>query len=264
MTPLPIDDKLLVAFADGELDPATAQQVAARLAEDPGLGERVASFRRTGDLLRAALSDGAYAALPPPLAANARRLVLGAPTGRREKRYLAPLAAGIVGLMIGAGAMLATGHPPFAAVSAGDRMAQVLRDVGEYHAAFAAETDHLVEIPATGRDELEAWLGARVGLDFRIPDLTARRLAFAGGRMLVVDGKPVAQLMYTDPSGARIALCVTANRGIAAGQPRTIEADGIRLIGRSRGQHLYIVAGPAADAGLETLADDLPALLARS
>ena len=112
--------------------------------------------------------------------------------------------------------------------------------------------------------ELEAWLGARVGLDFRIPDLSARRLAFAGGRMLVVDGKPVAQLMYTDPSGARIALCVTASRGIDAVAPRAVEADGVKLIGRSRGRHLFIVAGPTGDPDLETLAEDLPALLARS
>jgi anti-sigma factor RsiW len=277
MSRLPIDDKLLVAYADGELDPGTAAALEARLAEDTALAERLAMFRRTAELIRAALCDGPYAELPQPVAERARRLIDGRAVDPRAvarravpgrslpRRTVMPVAAGLLGLALGIGVTWLADPRPFAPQGA-DTITAVLRDVAEYHAVFAAEHEHLVEIPAARSAELESWLGQRVGLHFRVPDLAGRGLAFAGGRMLVVDGRPVAQLMYTAPSGARVALCFTAaGDGPADGAAdSSIEQDGVRLVGRRQGGHLFIVAGPAGDRDLDGLARDLPTLLSRS
>ena len=46
-------DSMLVAYVDGELDPATAQKVEALLATDARASERVRVFRETAAMLRA-------------------------------------------------------------------------------------------------------------------------------------------------------------------------------------------------------------------
>ncbi|MFO1056708.1 MAG: hypothetical protein U1E53_07030 [Dongiaceae bacterium] len=263
MSRLPIDDKLLVAYADGELDSATAAALEARLAEDEALAERLAMFRRTTELVRAALSGGPYVELPRAVAERARRLIDRRQAQRRGRlgRALVPVAAGLFGLVLGIGVTFLADPRPFALRGA-DPLTGLLREVAEYHAVYAAEREHLVEVPAARAADLEAWLGARVGLPFRVPDLSGRGLAFAGGRMLVVDGRPVAQLMYTAASGERVALCFTAAGGDRA--EGTVVQDGVRLIGRREGGHLFIVAGPAGDGHLDGLARDLPGLLSRS
>jgi anti-sigma factor RsiW len=267
MRRLPIDDRLLVAYADGELDAATAAMVEAQLALEPALAGRLAMLRRTAGLLRDALSDGPYVELPPAVAERARALL-----ARRRLalagRWLAPMAAGLAGLLIGIGAMSLAQLDPGAreapdSDSMSDSMTEQLREVAEYHLVFATEREHLVEIPAERAGELERWLGARVGLAFHVPDLSSRGLVFVGGRMLPVDGRPAAQLMYITRSGARVALCFTA---LAAGAPsrQVIVQDGVRLVGHREGGRLYVVAGPAGEPGLDGLARELPELLRRS
>ena len=58
-------DSLLVAYVDGELDAATAQEVEALLASDPQALQRVEMFRETAALLRAAFDDRFYAGKRP-------------------------------------------------------------------------------------------------------------------------------------------------------------------------------------------------------
>ena len=56
MGTLPVVDTLLVAYVDGELDAATHQRIADLVEQEPAVRARVAMFRRSCDLLRAALS----------------------------------------------------------------------------------------------------------------------------------------------------------------------------------------------------------------
>jgi hypothetical protein len=63
-----MDDETLMAYADGELDPATAAQVAAAAATDRDVAARIEMFRRT----RAALA--AHRSAPPLPDAMAERL----------------------------------------------------------------------------------------------------------------------------------------------------------------------------------------------
>ena len=80
--------------------------------------------------------------------------------------------------------------------------------VAQYHRVYAREQRHLVEVPAAETPHIEAWLGKRLELPFKVPDLSAFGLTFQGARMLVINGQPVAQLVYLPPGGRAFALCV--------------------------------------------------------
>src|SRR4030095_7475550 len=66
----------------------------------------------------------------------------------------------------------------------------------------------LVEVSAEETPHIEQWLGQRLGLAVKVPALSSFGLTFKGPRMLVVNGAPVAQLVYLPPDGRAFALCV--------------------------------------------------------
>lgn len=92
MTGSEFDDATLMAFADGELDPALAARVAAVVAQDPAAAARVALFRDT----RAVLRDAAARPLDPlpdALMARVRAALDKAGTAAPAPARVVPLAA---------------------------------------------------------------------------------------------------------------------------------------------------------------------------
>ena len=84
-----------------------------------------------------------------------------------------------------------------------------IMQVAQYHKIYAREQRHLVEVPAEETPHIEQWLGKRLDdLAFKVPDLSAFGLTFKGARMLVVNGAPVAQLVYLPADGRAVALCI--------------------------------------------------------
>lgn len=100
-------DEMLMAFADGELDTATAAAVAKAVAASPELARRVEAFRETRRVAKSALGS-VGARVPDPLAAKILRGNVG---GQRTMARFAPsqwalaasiaLVAGIGGILIG-------------------------------------------------------------------------------------------------------------------------------------------------------------------
>jgi len=84
-----------------------------------------------------------------------------------------------------------------------------IMQVAQYHKIYAREQRHLVEVSADETPHIEQWLGKRLDdLAFKVPDLRAFGLTFKGARMLVVNGAPVAQLVYLPADGRAVALCI--------------------------------------------------------
>jgi len=84
-----------------------------------------------------------------------------------------------------------------------------IMQVAQYHKIYAREQRHLVEVPADDTPHIEQWLGKRLDdLAFKVPDLSSFGLTFKGARMLVVNGAPVAQLVYLPADGRAVALCI--------------------------------------------------------
>ncbi len=287
MEPQAIDDTLLVSFADGELDPVTEQLVAEQVSADPVLAARVEMFRRTAIQLRAALSSPDQLRVPDALLANVSRLIDGKTPVRRDvfpgpqtgkgllgrrpdraSRFARSLwlpaaaAAAVAGFMLG-GANLAR-YMPFGGGASGAAVAHVLEEVADYHGVFALEQEHLVEVRADRKAHIESWLGSRVKLAFQVPDLAGYDLTFQGARMLAVDRRPVAQLIYTGKDGVPVALCIALAEEDTRVALQGREDGETMLYGRGEGRHIFIVAGPRGNASLRAIAEAMPALLRRS
>ena len=242
-------DALLVAYADGELDETSMAEVETYLAMTPEAQRTLAIYRETAALLRAAFPESRYARgdvqQDNPLIRPAQKR-----RGLRLPQYTWAVAAALVMGVIGyaAGAFW-----PGLVESRRDR---ILDEVAQYHSIYSRETVHLVEVPATQEDHLKAWLGKRVNASLVIPNFNQDGLTFAGGRLVVLDGEPVAELMYTRPTGLPIALCILYH----VGQPSTIAMErrgNLNLATWNDGSHSYFVVGeadPATIQGLATLA----------
>jgi anti-sigma factor RsiW len=120
--------------------------------------------------------------------------------------------------------------------------AELIEEVAGYHGVYARETKHLVEVPANQRDELISWMSDRLGRKLVIPDLSGDGLTFSGGRMLVVNHRPVAQLLYTRPGGLPVGVCITRLPDEQA--PMSVDdRDGLRLASWAQGGYGYIIVG---------------------
>jgi anti-sigma factor RsiW len=85
-----IDDQMLMAFADGELSGEAAERVAAAVAADPALAERVARHRAQRAALAEAFAPVLDEPVPPALAAAADRRVVGLDEARARREARRP------------------------------------------------------------------------------------------------------------------------------------------------------------------------------
>jgi anti-sigma factor RsiW len=130
----------------------------------------------------------------------------------------------------------------------------LLDEISTYHLVYGRETEHLVEVPASRREELSAWLGDRLGRNLVIPELSTTRFTFAGGRMLVVEGKPVAQLLYTRAGSFPLGVCVTTSSKVAV--PVQVDRrNGLDLAWWRDGAYVYVIVGTVPEAEARDLAD---------
>lgn len=112
MTGSEFDDATLMAFADGELDPALAARVAAVVAQAPAAAARVALFRDTRAVLRAAAARP-LDPVPDALMARVRATLDSAGAATPAPARVVPLAAHrprrIPAMALAAGLALAVG-----------------------------------------------------------------------------------------------------------------------------------------------------------
>jgi anti-sigma factor RsiW len=235
-------NSLLVAYADGELEAELAQKAERLIVTDPQALATVEMFRDTAALLRAACAEEFYR--PGVVFLSAASGSTGRP-GRLYGLVLAlSLATAIVGF--GGGALWAGGKS--------SPRAELLAEVAENHAIYSREKRHLVEVPAEEVEHLKAWLGQRLARNLDVPDLTAAGLHFAGGRMIIVDGRPVGQLMYTRHEGLPIGICLT--RMSDRPSPINVEQRGaLQLASWDDGSYRYVVVGEMDDDAIRDIAE---------
>lgn len=113
-----VTDEMLMAYVDGELDPATHREVERALAADDGLRSRAESFRASRSLAREAFAD--MMARPVPdrlmkLLSTEERPAARAVSWWRSQWAMVPLAAtlavgaGLGGFLLGQGQLPAAG-----------------------------------------------------------------------------------------------------------------------------------------------------------
>ncbi len=73
---------------------------------------------------------------------------------------------------------------------------------------YTSEVRHPVEVRADEKDHLVTWLGKRLGHKLAAPDLSRLGFSLVGGRLVPVNGKAGALLMYEDATGKRLTIMV--------------------------------------------------------
>jgi len=252
----------LSAYLDGELDAADAQMIESLLESDPAVQAELDALMAADALAQEQFDALLRDPVPLSLAQKIKSTPVGIAPARPASRPIwGAVAAGLALFIVGGmgGFFLKDQTSPGATVVAN---AGWLADIADYHAIYASQQRHLVEVPAAESAHLVKWLGSTVGVQFSIPDLSEFGLTFEGGRLLVANGKPVAQLMYRQPDGVVIALCLQS--GMNGG---TMPAPGFKqqtikgfdfVSWKSDGVN-YVVIGPGGKSGLA----DIAALAAR-
>lgn len=197
MTPRPIDDTLLHAFVDGDLDDVTRGEVQQWLDSHPEDLARVRAFVEQRALLHATFDKVLEEPIPTRLLQAAR--------GQPRRSPWWQLAAAVALLAIGAGGgwMARDRLVPTPLAAAAPGFAERAIDA---FVIYTAEVRHPVEVPASEEEHLVRWLSRKLGKPINLPDLSSVGFHLVGGRLLPDDGKPAAQFMYEDASKRRVTL----------------------------------------------------------
>ncbi|MFK7752412.1 MAG: anti-sigma factor [Sedimentitalea sp.] len=241
----------LSAYLDGELDAVEAEKIETLLASDPEVQAELDALIEADVMAQEQFEEHLRAPVPLHLAQQIRATEIDVKPAPVRRPIWGSLAAGLAVFVIGgAGGYLLQDriNPP--------QTAGWLADIADYHAVYASQGRHLVEVGADESDHIQAWLGKTIGTPFTIPDLSDFDLTFEGGRLLVANGKPVAQLMYRLPDGTVIALCLQRSAAPATGAPsfnnRTI--NGFDFVSWRAGDAAYVVIGPGGQPNLDAIA----------
>jgi anti-sigma factor (TIGR02949 family) len=203
---------LISALVDGELTVDEVAAIRGHLDQCPDcaarhrMEARLKAFLATraadvqappdlGDRVRAALSREAL----PPLRAQAPMETLGQ-RARRQWLPLSVIGAALVGMTV----MWITLETRNATRGASPFM----ETLASIH--YAATQAGIFQVRTQDPDELAAWLTVHVGHPVTVPVLSRLGMTPAGGRVVEIDGKPVAMALYRDYEGDQPDLTVMA------------------------------------------------------
>jgi anti-sigma factor RsiW len=245
----PQGDDRLVAYLDGELETAERRAVEAWLAADTMAAARMAALARTGQLLRLAFDNVIREPLPDRLIAAARGEIGAAASPvvslarqragerwapMRRWRVALPIAASIVGLVAGGSAAFLGVDRVFAPGASGAAQPAIeaaaandvwLDTAAGYFKLFVNTGDYaLVDVPASGdpREALQK-ISQSLPQAVRLPDLKPWGLAFRGARLVLIGGRPAAQLIYTTDNKAIGPLTLIIGSSRQPDIPRTFD-----------------------------------------
>ena len=221
-------DDRLIAYLDGELDASERREIEAWLDADPAARDKLAAFAESAALVRSAFDEVMHEPVPERLIAVARgespsakpsAQVLpfkragsgGAPAGR-SWWFGVPLAASLCGMLLGgsvaylsvAKLLPATlgGKQPGVEMAAADNL-WLDNAAGYFKLAASGGDGALIDVPATSdpREALQK-ISQSLPQEVRLPDLKPWGLSFRGARLVVAEGRPAAQLVYTTENKA--------------------------------------------------------------
>ncbi|HBF32219.1 anti-sigma factor [Rhizobium sp.] len=211
-------DAVLTAFIDGQLPPQEEASLLQQMNEDPQIAARVEFLSRASLNFSAAfqhlLDDAPLSKLqaqldaipstdtPPP------RWV-GANVNGGRRGFIGLLAASVVAGVFADRVWLAT--------TSGD---ETDRDdsaawravVAQYMALYTRETLGLSQ-PAYAQQQAQlSSLNAQLGLSLTPEDIALPHFEFRRAQILAYDSKPLAQILYEDPQGRPMALCILRDK----------------------------------------------------
>jgi anti-sigma factor RsiW len=276
-------DEALVAYLDGELDDAECRHVEAWLEADPAVRGRLAGLAQSAELVRDAYADIVNEPVPQRLIAAARGETVGAQEAeilvlKRANRAAAmqpnrgwqlglAAAAGLFGIVFGgAGTYVGLGLLNPVSPTSETRLAAVAANnswldnaAGYYKLTVNAGDNMLIDVPVTS-DTNEAWqkISQSLPQQMRLPDLKPWGLSFRGARLVVVNGRPAAELVYVTDNKAIGPLTLLIGASKQPDIARTFERrqDVNLLYWRHQGR-AYVLVGQTDIGWLWGIANDV-------
>jgi anti-sigma factor RsiW len=256
-------DADLVAYLDGELPSELREWIASQLAADQGLSARLALLANGARQFREAfeplLSRAPASKLACMLAGlSAYRHGAAEPrAGARRRPSLALLAACAAALLIGAGAdRLLPAIGDMMVTQEEDETEEWRQAVASYVTFYTPETLASIADDSVARQRELANLSAKLGVPLSGDGSAIPGLALKWTWLLQYDGRPLAELVYVDPRGGPVALCILAD-GEADAAPRQEQREGLNVIYWSAKGRSFMLAGRMTQAELQPLADDI-------
>jgi anti-sigma factor RsiW len=262
-----VEDTHLAAYVDGELNSAQLADVEKFLARSEDARRKVKELRDVTARLRTSCAAQRFMPVPEKFLALASSS-LPAQEGQRPRRVFSKprwvrqaLAASFLLLAL-AGATYSY-HALWSQQGSASVTDELLEELAEYHVVYARETEHLVEVPAARKAHIEEWLGSRLNRKLTVPDLTSDGLEFIGARMLVMEGHPVAQLIYKRDDEPPIALCVTLSE-LSKSSFSVDKYHGLIVGHWNEDGYIYVLVGDLPIGNVRHLATEVEAQLAGS
>ena len=267
-------DDRLVAYLDGEIEGQDRQEIEAWLASDASARERLAALAQSTELVRQAYDEVMREPLPYRLIAAARgetaeplpgsvlafspRRDSSAAGSLLRRRIALPIAASFLGFLVGGGAVyfgagkilpigIASNSTAPAVEAAVASNLWLDNAAGDFKLFVGTGENALIDVPATGdtREALQK-ISQSLTQQVRLPDLKPWGLNFRGARLVVVDGRPAAQLVYTTDNKAIGPLALIIGSTKQSDIPPTIDRrqEVNMLYWRHQGR-AYVLAGHA-------------------
>jgi anti-sigma factor RsiW len=261
------DDERIVAYLDGELDPAERAAFVTRLEAEPELLARLEVLDRGGEGLADAMAELKARAPKPRLddilaQAVAQHEAEGdavVPLRRAPFAGLSPrqmIAAAIALFLLGGVANdFFRGYqaPRVVEQPAPAQRENWRQAVAEYWSLTTPETLAFVPTPERAADELQL-ASTRLGIDLADTPARLPGLSFRGAQLFDFHGKPLVQMAFLDPEHGPIAYCVIDNPEKAEIAPTTEELDGFTIVHWAGGGKARLLIGRAPAERLEALA----------
>lgn len=204
-----VSEDELHAYVDGHLSEPERGRIEAWLESHPARGEEVRQWQAQAAALRQhfapyARSEAGDRALIAPHRQAASRMVYASLFRRAAAGLLIFAAGALAGNYV---PRLVTPQPPVAI--AADTLPSQAQSA---FLIYASEVRHPVEVGADQQAHLATWLGKRLDYPLTIPDLSPLGFSLVGGRLVPVNGKAGAMLMYEDGTGQRLTVLLGRNK----------------------------------------------------
>jgi anti-sigma factor RsiW len=196
--PLKVGENELHAYADGLLAQQDIARVDQWLARNPDDAARIREWQQQNIEIKQMFA-GYERSLPDDRKHVAFK---AAPPFLSRQRSWQAAAAAIV--IFAAGGLSGLVVPQL--FGNGPQMTTLSQEASSAFLIYASDVRHPVEVPASDKDHLVAWLGKRLGHKIAAPDLTMVGYSLVGGRLVPVGGQAGALLMYEDASGKRLTI----------------------------------------------------------
>lgn len=248
-----VSEDELHAYVDGHLSQPERGRIETWLERHPARAEEVREWQAQATALRQHFAPYARGDEGDRALISARRTAGKTPSLSPLRRIAAGLLIFAAGALAGAYAPGFIAPEPRLADSAAEALPQQAQSA---FLIYASEVRHPVEVGADQQAHLANWLGKRLDYALTIPDLSALGFSLVGGRLVPVDGKAGAMLMYEDATGERLTVLLGRNAENRETSFRVASRGGVETFYWIDGEIGYAVTGEVPRDLLQKIADE--------